>query len=152
MSYVGYIRKYVGKQAIFNPCAVGLITDGKRILLQKRADNGKWAVHGGGMELGENSLDALKREIKEELRIDIKNPKFFKEYSGEPLHFKYPNGDEVYVIDICYLITDYDGEIDPDPEEIQEVRWFDVDNLPEDIFFPDIEPINDLIKYIKGEE
>lgn len=149
MSYVGEIRKLVGKRAIFNPCAVGLVVDGNKVLLQKRVDNGEWAVHGGGFELGETSEEALKREIKEELGITVVNPKFFGEFSGEPLHFTYPNGDEVYVIDICYLITEYEGEINPDPEELQEVKWFDIDNLPEDIFYPDIEPLKALAKYMK---
>ena len=46
-------------------------------------------------------------------------------------------------------VTEYEGEINPDPEELQEVKWFDIDNLPEDIFYPDIEPLKALAKYMK---
>ena len=43
-----------------------IIYNNGKILLQKREDNGCWAIHGGGIELGEQYIDALNREIKEE--------------------------------------------------------------------------------------
>jgi 8-oxo-dGTP pyrophosphatase MutT (NUDIX family) len=58
-------RKYWGK------AGAGIIfTDGKKILLLKRAEKGdsfgKWSVPGGKVENGENILDAAQRESKEE--------------------------------------------------------------------------------------
>jgi 8-oxo-dGTP diphosphatase len=48
-----------------------------KILLKKRGalaknDNGTWATPGGTVEFGEKMEDALVREMKEELDIDIK--------------------------------------------------------------------------------
>jgi 8-oxo-dGTP diphosphatase len=53
----------------------------KQILLQHRDRHAgvlpnKWAFFGGGIEKGETSLDAVKRETMEELRYHLKNPKF----------------------------------------------------------------------------
>ena len=87
MGYISNIRKKVGNDAIFMPAAgCCIIKDGK-ILLQKRSDNNKWAIHGGCLELGENFLEALKREVKEELNVKLINPEFIQIYSGEDMHY-----------------------------------------------------------------
>lgn len=53
-----------------------------KILLQERGDYSKYgeeyAFFGGGIEEGETPEEALIREIKEELGIEIKNFKLFK--------------------------------------------------------------------------
>lgn len=55
---------------------VALVTrdDFERVLLTKRADEpfrGWWHMPGGGVEFGENLADALTREIREELKVEI---------------------------------------------------------------------------------
>ena len=37
-----------------------------RILMQRRADSGNWALPGGGMEMNESLTDSVIREVKEE--------------------------------------------------------------------------------------
>lgn len=54
------------------------ILDGKNIRIQKRSANKKifpnlWKQSGGGVISGETSLDAVKREIQEELGISLEN-------------------------------------------------------------------------------
>lgn len=50
----------------------------KEILLTKRIEpmfpqwNGKWGIPGGQIEFGENPDEALHRELKEELGIEVK--------------------------------------------------------------------------------
>lgn len=149
MGYVENIRKQIGNNPIFMPCAAGVIFKDNKILLQKRKDDGTWAVHGGSLELGESFLDALKRELKEELNIDVKKVQHVSCYSGKTMHHVYPNGDEVYCVVDVYIITDYDGEISPDKEELEEVEWFDVDKLPQNLHKIDILPIQDTISFAK---
>lgn len=64
---VDYIGVGVGA-AIFNKEGKLLIT-----LRSKEAKNerGKWEIPGGGVEFGETFVQAIKREVKEELDIDI---------------------------------------------------------------------------------
>lgn len=150
MGYIQDLRKLVGHGALFMPCAAGVFVDGRKILLQKRADDGSWAVHGGGLELGETYLEALTRELKEELNIDVKKATFFKCYSGKNLHHIYPNGDEIYGVEEAYIIDDYDGDLHADKEEVVDLKWFDIDILPENLHKPDIDLINDLVEYIKS--
>lgn len=149
MGYISNIRKKIGHEAVFMPAAAcGIVKDGK-ILLQKRADTGKWAIHGGSLELGETFVEALEREVEEELGIKPINPEMIGVYSGKDLHFVYPNGDEVYIISTIYLVKEYEGELKIDHSEVSELKWFEFDKLPEDIHEPDIEPIKYIISYNK---
>ena len=57
----------------------GLIEDetGKILLVrQKKKKKDYWLLPGGGIEFGETAIEALEREIKEELNVSIINPEF----------------------------------------------------------------------------
>ncbi|OGV34409.1 MAG: hypothetical protein A2020_05035 [Lentisphaerae bacterium GWF2_45_14] len=61
-----------------------LYDENERMLLQKRTADapvfpGVWGFFGGGIESGESPLEALKREIYEELEYEIANPGFLLE-------------------------------------------------------------------------
>ena len=60
-----------------------------KILLQHRTANEStlpnyWAFFGGGIEKDETPEQAVKREAKEELQIDLTEYKFFKKYTYTP--------------------------------------------------------------------
>lgn len=134
--YVENMRKYVGKAPLMLVAACAIIYDGRKILLQRRGDNGKWSIHGGCLELGETVEDAVKRELEEEIGITPLNLEFYGVFSGEDTHGVYPNGDEVYCVCVVYLCSKYEGELSIDNCEVKELKWFDIDELPEDINEP----------------
>ena len=58
--------------------------DGISVLLEKRSDNGSWAIPGGGYSKRDGNLKATAiRELREETRITIatENVQLIKEYS-----------------------------------------------------------------------
>lgn len=62
-----------------------LMDKDKRIVLQHRDKNAPtrknmWALFGGGIDEGETPEQAVRREAKEELGINLKNLRFFKKY------------------------------------------------------------------------
>ncbi len=62
-----------------------LINDDKRILLQHRDEKNRWnqdvwSEFGGQIKKGETPEIAVKRELKEELGIELTDLKFFKKY------------------------------------------------------------------------
>lgn len=144
MGYISEIRKYVGHMPIMVTAAMGIIYDKEKgILFEKRTDNGMWCVPGGAMELGETAEEALRREIREETSLEIKNPRFFK--VRENVHMAYPNGDEVYYTDLVYLIEDYSGHLGMD-DESSELKWFPIQELPENIMPTQIDYILAAVK------
>ncbi len=61
--------------------SVGLLRKDHKIFIQKRPSSGLladlWEFPGGKIGRGESPVDALKRELKEELNIEIKNIRYF---------------------------------------------------------------------------
>lgn len=147
--YIKELRSKIGHMAIFSPVVTLIIYKEGKILLQKREDNGCWAIHGGGIEPGEKYIDALKREIKEELNIIPKNPVLMGIFSGEELFNTYPNGDKVYVLNHVFFCDEYDGEINFNDGEVKELKWFDLKELPDNLFKVNEPIIKDVQRFIK---
>jgi 8-oxo-dGTP pyrophosphatase MutT (NUDIX family) len=65
--------------------ANAIITYGGKLLLEKRRDSDTWGLVGGGVKNYEEPIDAMAREVREELGIRIPKDKFRKiAVYGEP--------------------------------------------------------------------
>lgn len=135
-NYVKTMRAMIGtKPLLICGASVIVIRDGN-ILLQKRKDNGCWGYHGGCLELGETLEEAAKRELYEETGLKVKSMKLYDIFSGPELHYFYPHGDEVYVVDTVYLCDEFEGELNADANEVLELKWFPFDDIPENLSPP----------------
>lgn len=126
--------------------AVGIIVNKKgEILLQKRADNDLWGLPGGCQELGESFEETIIREIKEETNLDVeeKDLELIDLVSGKSRMRKYPNGDVVINNTPLYYIKKYSGELKCS-EESKEMKFFNLNNLPQNQHDPDL-----VERYIK---
>ena len=133
-NYIKEMRKDVGHAPLMvTSCGVIIENEKGEILLQKRRDNGCWALLGGSMEIGEKFMEVAKREVYEEAGIEIGELKLFGIYSGEDGIITYPNGDICYGTGIVFKTTVYSGEIQNNTEEALEHKFFDKANLPENI-------------------
>ena len=105
-------------------CAVHLIIikDGK-ILLQRRNNPNKYAYRmlgmpAGHLEQGENVYQALKREMKEEIGIDV--------ISSEIVQVMNLNSD-TDVFDMYFFVCNYDGEIkNNEKDNFESLEWYDI--------------------------
>ncbi|MBV6397493.1 MAG: RNA pyrophosphohydrolase [Anaerolineales bacterium] len=141
MGYIHELRKVVGNRPVIMVGATLLaLNQENHLLMIKRTDNNRWGVPGGAMELGESLEDTVKREIKEEIGVDVKDLELFGVYSGQELYYKYPNGAEVYNVSVVYIIRNFNEEVIVNPDEHSEYKYFDVHNLPEEAS-PPIKPI-----------
>ena len=105
----------------------------RSFLLQKRKDNGQWGYPGGSLELGDSFESCAKREVLEETGLHCQELIHYMNVSGESMHYTYPNGDEIYAAESIYLCHKYTGELCMQEDEVLELRFFDLDNLPENI-------------------
>lgn len=133
-NYIAEMRKDVGHAPLMvTSCGIIIENDKGEILLQRRRDNGLWALIGGSMEIGEKFIEVVKREAFEEAGIEIKELTLFGIYSGEDRMITYPNGDICCGTGIIFKTTVYSGEIQNCSEEALEHRFFGQTNLPDNI-------------------
>lgn len=103
----------------------GMVLDSEgRVFLVKHSYVDGWHMPGGGVEVGETLLDALKRELAEEGSIEL---------TGDPalhaiyFHPVYSRRDQVAL----YVVRDFRQTGTPVPDrEIVEHGFFPVDALP----------------------
>jgi len=150
-NYIKYIRERVGQDRVIVVGAGVLIYEDGKLLLQRRKDNRRWAIHGGNVDIGEIVEDAAKRELQEETGLIANELKLFGVFSGGNMMYTYPNGDEVYIVGVVYTCNDFSGELLPQADEVLELKWFDIDDLPEDISPIDTEAIKAFVEHMQKE-
>lgn len=130
------------------PTASALIIDkDKKLLLVKRAiepHKGMWDVPGGFLELGEHPEDGVKREMKEELGIDIIVNKFIGIIMD-----RYGDNDNVWTLNIFYEARIASGVPTP-ASDVCGYKWFSVEELPEKMAFVNNEKGIDMWLELNG--
>jgi len=136
-NYIMNLRSIVGNRPLLQVGAAVIVVDSdNRILLQLRSDNHCWGYPGGSCEFNEDVEDTAKRELFEETGLIAKELELFGVFSGKDMHYIYPNGDEVSNIEICYVCKQYYGQLKCQKEEIEALKFFSVEELPENISKP----------------
>ncbi|QKW20973.1 NUDIX domain-containing protein [Kitasatospora sp. NA04385] len=83
--------------------ASAVVTDGEgRVLLQRRTDNGLYALPGGAMDLGESLPGAAVREVREETGLDVEITGLVGTYT-DPRHvIAYSDGEVRQQFNVCF--------------------------------------------------
>lgn len=116
-----------------------------QILLQKRADNGRWGLPGGGIEPGEEPAEAAVREVYEETGLRVVPIGLVGVYGGKKQLISYPNGDQSAFVSITFECRVIGGKINPDPDETTDVQWFSPNELPDNIVPHHVRRIQSLL-------
>ncbi|NLW38165.1 MAG: NAD(+) diphosphatase [Peptococcaceae bacterium] len=103
-----------------SPAVICLITRGKQILLVRRAGRQHYSIIAGFVEPGESLEESLRREVREEVGIEITNIKYF---GSQPWPFPHSL---MVAFTACYA----GGDLDVDRVEIVEAGWYTAGNLP----------------------
>lgn len=105
-----------------SPCVIVAIHRKGEILLAQssRHKSGMFSTIAGFVESGESLEQAVMREVKEEVGVDIHPPKYF---DSQPWPFP-------HALMVGYIAEWKSGDIVIDDNEISEARWFNLDELP----------------------
>jgi ADP-ribose pyrophosphatase YjhB (NUDIX family) len=145
-SYIMDLRAVVGRRPLLQVGASVIVVDSEnRILLQLRSDNHSWGYAGGSVELDEVVEEAAKRELLEETGLVADSLELFGVFSGQDMHHVYPNGDEVSNVDIVYVCRQYHGTLKCQEGEVESLRFFDIDEIPKNLFKPNSAPLKKWI-------
>ena len=129
------------KYPTISPCIITLIYDEDNILLgrSKFFPPNMYSTLAGFIEAGENAEEALIREVKEEVNVEITNIKYFSSQS-----WPFPAQ-----LMLGYFCQYKKGEIILNDAELEDARWFNIKELP--IIPPDASISGQLIRsYIEG--
>ena len=105
-----------------SPAVIVAVTNNRRILLARsiRAKSSYHSVLAGFVEPGETLEDCVRREVNEEVGIQVKNIRYF---GSQPWPF--PNA-----LMVGFTAEYAAGDIRVEPSEIVDADWFDAHSLP----------------------
>lgn len=135
MDYIKNLRSMVGHEKVIMVIAGAFVFDGEnRLLLQQRSDTGEWGLPGGFMEMDESVQDTAKREVYEETGLRMHELELFGIYSGSAYDKTFSNGDQVSMVQILFTCRDYEGQLVEQNEESLHNKFYNLKNLPENLF------------------
>ena len=107
----------------FTVTAAALIFNqtGQILLLKHRFRAGSgWGLPGGFLETGEQPIDALRRELREELGLEIQDVEIFTARSFR----------KVKQVEVLFRGR-ANGSVTPRTMEVERAEWFSLDALPQ---------------------
>lgn len=105
-----------------SPAIIVAVVREKKILLAHAArfPGAMYSVLAGFVEPGESLEECVRREVKEEAGVDLKNIRYFGSQA-----WPFPNS-----LMVGFTAEHAGGEITTDGKEIVDARWFTADHLP----------------------
>ena len=105
-----------------SPAMMVLVKRGTEILLARHARGPRWSALAGFLEAGESLEDAIHREVREEVGLEVKDLRYFASQS-----WPFPHS-----LMVAFTAEFAGGDLRPDRIEVAEARWFAPgDGLPE---------------------
>ena len=100
-----------------------MVEDGRMLVVQRANEPGagRWAVPGGVVVAGETMRDAVRRELGEELALDV-DPGAVA-WVGEIID------DQHHYVIVDFFAHVVGGTLRPDPAEVTEARWVPIRDL-----------------------
>ena len=125
--------------------AAGILVRGAEILLVRHEKDGRsyWLLPGGGVDYGETAGEALCREFREEVGLEIRVGRLVL------VHDSVPPDRHRQVLNLTFLVEAEPGEVKPGPDGVlKEARFHPWAALPGLTVFPDVK--KELLEGLKS--
>jgi len=112
------------------PSVTAIVTnEAGGILMIHKTDNDRWALPGGGHDVGESIAETVVREVKEETGVEVEVTGIVGTFT-DPRHvMAYDDGEVRQQFSICFTTRLLGGELQTSSES-KEVEWVPRDALP----------------------
>ncbi len=102
----------IGAQARLKPACSALIPDpsGQRVLLTRRADNGRWCLPGGQLEPGESAAEGCTREVLEETGLVTRITRLVGVYTSPDFIIEYADGNRWQLVALSFAVEVLGGQ------------------------------------------
>jgi ADP-ribose pyrophosphatase YjhB (NUDIX family) len=147
MEYWQRLRQAVGQDTLIISGAAGAIVKDGKILLARHGDFKKWHIPGGLQEVGESIEQTVRREIREELGLNLEPTQLISVLSSPKWRTEFPNGDKIQKLLFFFKM---EGELTPlnlQDSEITACDFFAFDAIPEDTMDCCKQKVLDLLEY-----
>lgn len=127
-----------------------VINDAGQILLIRRADNGKWAMPGGALEVGETPAEGVVREALEETGVRSRAVALVGVFDSRV--YRKPTRHHLY--QFVFLCEPLNGGVPETPShgfEVLDVGWFSEDALPQNLDPGHVTRIPEAYRIWRGE-
>ncbi len=112
-----------------NKVLLGLRNSNKEKADSDLNGEGTWTFPGGKYDFQDGLLEGAKRELKEETNLDLIEAKIIS-ISNERV-------ETAHYVTLGWQVTKWTGELKAlEPDEIIKWEWFDLNNLPKNLFAP----------------
>lgn len=127
----------------FGCSAMILDPGGTKVLLTRRADNGRWCLPGGRMDPGESAAETCVREVFEETGLTVEVTRLIGIYSNPHMLIEYPDGNLRQIVAAHFLTRVTGGELRLS-DETTEYGFFSLGAIAAmDVMEHHVERIND---------
>lgn len=122
------LRTKIGTAPLWLPGVKAVVIHEDRVLLVRRADNGRWTLPAGILEPGEEPAVAAVREVFEETAVHCTITRLVGVATTD--RAVYPNGDRAQYLDVILAGEFLAGDARVNDDENLEVGWFEIGDLP----------------------
>ena len=133
-SYLGRLRREVGSELVLMPGAmVVLQREDGRVLITRRTEGGEWCLPAGAAEVGGSFAATALAEVADEVGIELATEDLtpYGSLSAAESHtIRYPNGDLTHCFALLFVVRGWQGEPQPDGQEVDEVRFVELGDVP----------------------
>lgn len=131
-AYMRELRSVRGSALILIPGVAAVVRDERRrVLLQRRADSGRWGLPAGAIDPGEAPARAIVREVREETGLVVRPDTIAGVFGGaDGFRFTYANGDVVEITVTVFACTIVGGRLAIGDDESLELRFFEPASRP----------------------
>lgn len=121
------LREKIGTAPLPLVGVTAVVFRDEKVLLGKRADNGRWQPVSGIVDPGEEPADAAVRECHEEAGVVVRAERLALVHQIPRI--VYANGDQVDYLDLVFRCSWVSGEPHPADGELTEVGFYDLGQM-----------------------